>query len=250
MIQGGVTFPLFADMVRSVYVDVARRELLPDPRSRTDSRVSLLTGVHRKELRRQREPEPNQEPPVVTRSSLLLARWLGARPYVDAAGQPLPLPRSGPAPSFENLVESVTRDVRARAVLDEWLAQGLVSLTDTGEVRLRADAYVPREGGEAQLFYFARNLHDHLAAAAANVSDASGQAPFLDRGVHYDGLSPEAASRLQALARDAAQKFLVEMNREALAIADADASPDTDRATRRVNLGLFMFVDDDVPNAP
>ncbi len=36
----------------------------------------------------------------------------------------LPLPRSGPAPSFDSLVASVTRDVRPRAVLDEWVSQG------------------------------------------------------------------------------------------------------------------------------
>jgi len=43
-------------VVRGLYVEVARDDLLDDPRSRTDSRISLMTGVHRKELRRQRTP--------------------------------------------------------------------------------------------------------------------------------------------------------------------------------------------------
>ncbi|MBV8575726.1 MAG: hypothetical protein JOZ58_11925, partial [Acetobacteraceae bacterium] len=168
LIQSGVTFPVVADLLRGLYVDVARRELLTDPKSRTDSRVSLLTGVHRKEIRRQRSPEGVAglaEPAVVTRTSAIIARWLGSSTYTDAAGRPLPLPRAGPDPSFEGLVASVTRDVRPRAVLDEWLHQALVRIDAEGRVQLSTEAFIPREGGEAQLFYFARNLHDHIAAA-------------------------------------------------------------------------------------
>ena len=98
LIQGGVTFPALADLLRSLYVEVALRDLLTDPRSRTDSRVSLLTGVHRKEIRRQRTPAVEPEPPSLTLSSQVIARWLGTPGLTDADGTPRPLPRSGAAP--------------------------------------------------------------------------------------------------------------------------------------------------------
>ncbi|MBR0678962.1 hypothetical protein GXW74_00535 [Roseomonas eburnea] len=251
-IRSGVTFPVFADLLRALYVEVARDDLLTDPRSRTDSRISLMTGIHRKELRRQRSPGAEQEPPVVTLNSQLLALWLGSPDYTDAAGRPLALPRSGPAPSFDSLVAAVTRDLRPRAVLDDWIAQGMVTSDAEGRVVLKAEAYLPREGSEAQLFYFARNLHDHVAAAAANVA-AAGPPPFLDRSVHYDRLGPEAAAALEALAREAAQRLLVEVNRQALAIAEEDekaAAVDPARPTRRVNLGVYLYAEDDAPDAP
>ena len=251
-IRAGVTFPLFADLLRSLYVEVARDDLLTDPRSRTDSRISLMTGIHRKELRRQRSPEAEAEPPVVTRNSQILALWLGAPGYTDVAGQPLPLPRGGPAPSFDSLVATVTRDVRPRAVLDEFLAQGTITLDGDGTVRLKAEAFLPREGSEAQLFYFARNLHDHAAAAAGNVA-AAGTPPFLDRSVHYDRLGIEAADALEGLAREAAQRLLVDINRQALAIAEQDDShalANPGRPTRRVNLGVYLYAEDEPPNAP
>ena len=181
LLHGGVTFPVLVDALRDVYVEVARTELLTDPRARTDSRISLLTGVHRKELRRQRlEERTEPEPPAVTRTSAVLARWLGSAGFQDAQGQPAALPRSGPAPSFEALVGSVTRDVRPRTVLDELVNSGAVRL-DGDAVVLDANAFVPRDGDEAKTFFFARNLHDHLAAAGANLL---GGAPFLDRAVH------------------------------------------------------------------
>jgi hypothetical protein len=47
-IQAGLTFPALNDLLRSLYVDVAINDVLPDPQARTDSRVSLITGVHAK----------------------------------------------------------------------------------------------------------------------------------------------------------------------------------------------------------
>jgi hypothetical protein len=254
LIQSGVTCPALADLLRGVYIDVARTELLTDPKARTDSRVALLTGIHRKELRKHRVPEdPASIPPIVTRASAIIAHWLGAPGYSDATRAPLPLPRGGPAPSFESLVAAVTRDVRARAVLDEWLAQGIVSLDGAGMVRLDVAAFIPpqgsAEGRTAQLFYFARNLHDHLAAAGANLV-ASGPAPFVDRSLHYDRLSPDAAAQLEAAGRAAAQAMLVDLNRAAITIADAEgATPPPGAFSRRVNVGVYVYIDDDAPQA-
>ena len=241
LIRHGITCPTFMDVVRGVYVDVAR-DMLPDDRARTDSRISVMTGVHRKELRRYRTEGPGPAPQPVTIGSQVFAQWLGQAGLQDADGHPLPLPRTAPdgTPSFEALVAAVTRDVRPRAVLDDWLAQDLVALDAEGSVVLQAKAFLPRPGEAEQLYYFGRNLHDHIAAAAANVDAES--PPFLERSVHYDGLSADAAARLAALGREAAQRMLLDVNRSALAIAQAD---DRDAAgthrTHRVNLGAFLF---------
>ena len=247
LMRGGVTFPVVAELLRGLYVDVAQHDVLTEPKSRTDSRIAVLTGVHRKELRRLREGEQEAEPPPakLTLGSLLVARWLTTEPWVEAPGVPKRLPRSASDYSFEALVASVTRDVRPRAVLEEWLAQNVVEVDAEDRIVLRDAAYLPQAGQEEQLFYFARNLHDHIAAAAANVIAAP--APFLDRSVHYDGLSPEAAATLEAEARVAAVRLLVELNTRAMQLAvDTAASG----ATRRVNLGVYLFAEDEAKEPP
>lgn len=251
LIRSGVTFPVMADLLRGLYVEVAARDLLVDPKAQTDSRISLLTGVHRKEIRRLRmeEADDHDTPPVVTLTSQLIARWLGAPPYADADGRPLPLPRAartaGEA-SFEGLVESVTKDVRARSVLDDWIGQEIVLVDADGRIHLNSAAFIPRPGGEEQLFYFSRNLHDHIAAAAANVATA-GPAPFFDRSMHYDRLRPETVAELETTAREAAQRLLTDVNRIALAKAEADDEAPGAPATplRRINLGVYVYVADD-----
>ena len=249
LIGSGITYPVMADLLRELYLDVATHDVLTDDKSRTDSRISLLTGVHRKEIRRQRAAaQPNATPEAVTLATQILDRWLRTAPFADANG-PLPLPRAAApgAASFDALVASVTRDVRARAVLDEWLSQGLVRLDDAESVVLNDSAFIPRPGRQEQLFYFGRNLHDHIAAAAANVS-AAGTAPFMDRSVHYDGLSEQAAAQLESAARDAGMRLLIDINRTAAALADAHDP--AGGPTRRVNMGVYVFAEAEPPGSP
>jgi len=208
--------------------------------------------VHRKEIRRWRTEthEPEAVPPVITRTSQIIARWLRDAEYVDAEGEPrsLPrLPRPEGGPSFESLVQSVTSDVRPRAVLDDWVNHGIVTVDAADHVVLDTAAFVPRPGSAEQLFYFGRNLHDHLSAAAANVT-APGAAPFVERAAHYDNLSPQTAARLEAMGREAAQRLLTEFNRQALDVLESndrelESAPETPR--RRLNLGLYLFVEND-----
>ena len=245
LIQGGVTFPALADLLRSLYVEVALHDLLTDPQARTDSRVSLLTGVHRKEIRKQRGPKAEPELSSLTLSSKVIARWLASPAMVDEPGRPLPLSRT----AFEALVASVTTDVRPRALLDEWLETGVATLDAEGAVCLERAAFVPRGDRGQQMFFFGRNLHDHIAAAAANVA-ATGAPPFLERTVHYDGLSAEASGALESAGREAAESVLLLVNRAASAIADQDDAASAGQERRhRVNFGVYVYREEERPRA-
>lgn len=238
LVRSGVTFPALTDLLRELYVNVAEYDFALPGKEQTDSRVSLLTGIHRKEVRRLRGTgAPITVVPVaISRTSRILARWLAAPEY-NEAGRPIPLPRLGDEPSFEALVASVTRDVRPRAVLDEWLDRRLVTLDADDRVTLGESAFVPRGGDDQQLYYLGRNLHDHIAAAVANVE---GETPrFLERAVHYDGLSQDLAKRLEARSREIATEALQSANREAHAGCETDVP-----GAWRWNFGIYIYAEE------
>jgi hypothetical protein len=242
LVARGITFPALTDLLRELYVNVAEYDFALAGKEQTDSRVSLLTGIHRKEVRRLRGAGApvSAVPAVVSRTSRIIARWIADPAFTDPQGHPLPLPRTaeGRASSFETLVSGITRDVRPRAVLDEWLDRGLAFTDAQDRIVLAEAAYVPRgDGAEGpQLYYFGRNLHDHIAAAVANIV---GDRPrFLERAVHYDGLSKDLATKLEARAREIAMEALQQANREAHAACQTDPGGD-----HRWNFGLYIYTE-------
>jgi hypothetical protein len=241
LVRRGITFPALCDMLRELYVNVAEHDFSLPGKEQTDSRVSLLTGIHRKEVRRLRGAGApvNAVPAALSRTSRILARWLADRDTTDEAGLPLPLPRVAPAgrPSFEALVVSVTRDVRPRAVLDEWIDRRLAVLDADDVVTLLDRAFVPQGGDEQQLYYFGRNLHDHMASAVANIS--AEQPRFLERAVHYDGLSEAAAADLERHSRALAMDALTAANRQAHRACETDAG-----GRWRWNFGVYVFAEE------
>ena len=216
-IKSGMTFPALAQLLRELFVNVAEHDFGLEGKEQTDSRVSLLTGIHRKEVARLRGAGTpvHEVPTTLSRTSAIIARWLAATEFTDSKGHPLPLPRTADesVPSFEALVASVTKDVRPRAVLDEWLDRKLVAINGNDEVVLLDSAFVPRGEDDRKWYYLGRNLHDHIAAAATNVSASPPR--FLERAVHYDDLSPKLAERLERRSRELAMDALKVANREA-----------------------------------
>lgn len=245
MLSRGVTFTYASEMLKSLFVEVADRDFRLDGKETTDSRVSLVSGVHRKEVSRLRGLLGSGDevvPEVVSLGAQVVAQWMGSPPYVDASGQPRPLARfasEGAELSFEALVARVNRDIRPRVVLDEWLRLGVVDIDDAGHVRLHAGAFVPSKGFEEMSFYFGHNVHDHAAAAAHNL--AGGEPPFMERSVHYDGLGADAVEQLARQAGTLGMDALVAVNKSALSLAKRASS--TPQPRQRMTFGVYFYAE-------
>lgn len=243
LISFGVTFPFLSELLKAIYVEVAEKEFPVPGKPQTDSRISLLTGVHRKDTKRLRNTSSNQSkvPSNVSVGAELVAKWLGDKSYQDSQGTPRPLPRlasSNKGTSFEELVQHVSKkDLRSRAVLDELIRLNIVHINSNDEVELNIDAFVPIDGFEEKAFYFGQNLRDHIAAGSHNLL---GQQPaFFDRSVYYCDLTQESIEILSALSKQLAMNTLKEVNQKASELQSNDKN--SNLAKHRINLGIYLF---------
>jgi uncharacterized protein DUF6502 len=243
LLAQGVTYPLVIELLKDLYVDVASQDFRLDDKRQTDSRVSLISGVHRKDVRRLRESGPHAKdaaPASVSLGAQLVAAWMAIPEYLDRRGRPLPLARlarEGGGVSFEGLVASVSKDIRSRAVLDEWLRLGVARIDDEDRVCLNVDAFIPEKGFDEKAYYFGQNLADHIAAGAHNLN--GGRPPFLDRSVYYDSLTPESARALAQMSERLGMRALKAINRKAIELERRDGGRST--AHTRMNFGIYFF---------
>lgn len=236
-----VTFPAFTQWLKQIYVEVAEEYFALPNKKLTDSRVSLITGVHRKDVRRIRHNPDAEAPPPAPINAQILAAWLSDPLYTDDDGQPLALPkfrRQGEDCSFEHLAETVSRgDLRARAILDEWLRLGVVTVTDDDMVQLNPENFLPAQNLADKAISFGRNLHDHLSASGENLMGRD--EPFFDRHVYYNNLTPASIEKIKLFCEESGMDYMKAVNRKAKALQRADRQKLN--ATGRFNLGVFFF---------
>lgn len=240
LLAAGVDYPRMAAELKPVFIEQARAELLRSGQRVTDSALSALSGVHRKDVRAWREKgETGGRARRASIGSQVFARWMQDPLYRDRRRRPRPLPRLGPEPSFETLARAVTQDVHPYTILAELLRLGLVELRgDSGAETVvpRSHDYVPPPGSAELVELFAANLADHAATAAANLL---GAAPQLEQSVFADGLTPDSAGRLGELARSLWAAARNAMIAEAVRLHEADAGRDD--ADQRMRFGTYYW---------
>ena len=244
LIAQGITLPFMTSLLKALYVETASDEFALGGKQPTDSRITLLTGVHRKDIRHLlREAKPaSSTPPGLTLGTLIVARWLSDPAYVNRRGVPRPLPRTasrGGELSFAALVESVSKNVRARSVLDELLRLGVVEIDADDCVHLAARGFVPAKELAAKAFYFGEALHDHLAAGVHNLRGE--EPPELERSVYYTELSPAAVAHLREQAERLGMKLLQDINRDGMALEKSDPPDPSQRM--RIRFGIYFHAE-------
>jgi hypothetical protein len=249
LVANGVTYPQFVRALKTTFLRAALAELRSANAPATDSALSLLSGVHRKDVRVMRTSDG--PPPSRNRALSLAAdvasRWTRAPEYLDEQGAPRTLPLRGRMPneiSFESLVQSVSKDFHARSVLDELLRLE-VAVVENEHVRLRAEGLSSSDRFAALADTFAANTGDHLAAGAANLRAAAhaDNLPFFDHSVALEGLSLHSTSVLQSLAREACGAALARVEAEARTRHTQEVQSLPQECAMRVRIGTFFYAE-------
>ena len=244
LLRHGISYGTFADLAKWVYVDVADKEFGVDGRKQTVSRVSIITGLSRKEVSRiERIEAPNDEAVVqqYNRAARVISGWLRDKQFTLTDGSPASLPLEG-TNSFAELVKIYSGDMPARAILDELVRVKTVEVVNN-EVKLLTHGYIPADGEEEKLHILGTDVALLISTIDYNL-EVKDNEPHYQRKVAYDNLPEEALPFLRELSRKKSQELLEELDRH-LVKYDRDSNPDvTGSGKVRAGLGIYYFEED------
>lgn len=240
-LANGVTYGTAEEVLKRAFVHEADALQPGAPEHGMVSRISTATGINRREvtrLTRIQAPERSVKQPLAAE---VLARWTTDTVFRDNAGLPRVLNRLGPAPSFEALAQTVTRDVHPRSMLAELIRLDMVSYDENlDRVALTRADFVPSSDSRQMLSLLGDNVGDHLDAAVANVMHDGSR--HLEQAVFADELSTESIEVLQPLVTEQWKALHDAMVPTITALIEADRCAGRVQ-DQRLRIGLFAFTE-------
>lgn len=245
LIQYGISYREFTDISKKAFFSAGQEVLKPQSVRPNASQLSVLTGLHRKDIttflaappQEEKQPEP---PQATSTGAALIAQWVTDPTYLDKKKKPKPLPYTADqGPSFTQLVEAVSKDIRPKAHLDHLTQLGLLETDDQGLITLKREAFLPNEDFKAKLEFFVRHIHDHLAATAANLT--SDTHVFPDRSAFHAELTDADIKTLKTEIDKKAMSLLKDIYAEADKLSRKNKTAD---ATHRMTLGFYFYTED------
>ncbi len=243
LLREGISYKTFVDLVKWVYVDVAMKEFGIEGRKQSISRVSVITGLSRKEVlrvRRLERPDDSASAEKYNRAARVIAGWRRDKDFLDAKGRPASLPMTGKGATFAELIRRFSGDVPVRALLDELIRIGAVKKLRNNRIRLLARVYVP-EGSDVDKLQILGTDVSYLIATIDHNLQHGDRRPFFQRKVFYDNLPDEALPKFRKLSTKKAQRLLELLDRW-LAEHDRDINTSVEGTGRnRAGLGIYYI---------
>jgi hypothetical protein len=235
----------FAEMAKRAYVDVAYKYFSIPKRKQTFSRVSVLTGLSRKEVVRLTNISKD-EPPLtkgpLNRAVRVISGWLRDPDFLDKNSEPKTLSLRGDASSFEELVDRYSGDITSRAILDELIRVGAVEKLEGNKVKLRHHGYIPDESLTEKIDVLSTHVHDLLTTGVYNLSQEKEHRRF-QRQVTYHDMPQSVIDEFQKYSHDKCLALLLDFNRW-LAQKKKTVQVEQDEPTGRVGVGIYYFNND------
>jgi hypothetical protein len=245
LVRSGVRYDEFLELVRGVYVETAVRDGLGDGTKLTRSKVSLSTGVPRRDVDRFIDNDgalPVAPKTLTATLSEILNKWHTDPQFVGPYGIPLELEvRSQKARSFSELVHAVDADVSIHDVLDELVRLRTVVWSGDTHVRTTSRAFIPvEEMSPAQLEFFGNAL-TRLANTLQYNLDKRNAEKRLERSVISDrGLPSSVVPIFEKHVREKVSELLIDLDNW---LSPYSAEGNAGAEFERVGLAVFQFVD-------
>jgi hypothetical protein len=244
LIRCGITWREFSELAKTTFVEVASAQFGKRGRPTNVSRTAVLTGLARREVRKQRElleDAPQVMAAYISKAALVLSAWHLDPDFIDGKGRPLPLAVDGEGATFEALVRRCSgSDVRASTLLKELRNAGAIHQLPDKRLEPLHRHYIPQAMDEQLIRLWGTVLSD-IASTYVNNLTRPGRAPLrFERSAVNDRVSRAALPEFRKFLEQEGQAFLERVD-SWLATHEVAAGAEEDAI--RLGVGVYHIQD-------
>lgn len=193
LLRKGVSHQTFSDIAKWVYVDIAKKEFAIPGKKVSDSRISVISGLTRQEVKRLSNEESPEEFKAIEkhhRAVSIVNAWMYTKEYQDSFGEPAEIPFKGDDISFEALVKKYGRDITPRPVFDELVRSESIEQLPNEMIRLKKSVLFPKTDEDEKIALLGMNAGALINTIIHNI-DNSGKKDLLQLSASSLYLSKE-----------------------------------------------------------
>jgi len=246
LLKSGITWREFADLAKVKFVQVATNEFGIRGRPTNASRVAILTGIDRRDVRKLRvatSEQPVFAPGFMSKPTQVLDGWFHDPNFRDASGEPRDLQVSEEEDSFAALVRRYVPGIPHVAMIKELRAVGAIEELPDGRLRVLKRNYIPRELTDNQIRIWGSVLEDVGTALEHNLMRKPSERPRFERRALSLTVERKALPEFEAFLAAEGQAFLERID-DWLAAHQVDNSREDTPPPLRLGVGVYQILSD------
>ncbi len=244
LLRYGIGYREFAEVTKTAFVDVSSSDFGLRGRPTNISRVAVMTGLTRKEVRRLRDKIATGDATISVKTTPLadvLHHWHGEPSFTDSSGNPLALPFSGNEASFTGLVKKYGGDIPAGAMRTEMKRVGAIEEGDNGNLRVVRRTFVSESGHENLVTMLVHGVYALLSNIAHNIGMERPETGWAYRLAYTQALQARDTGQLRRIAGDRISDFAESIDDIFIAYESLHEAHETTDSNDVVAVGVFYF---------
>ncbi len=247
LLRAGIGYREFAEMSKTAFVDIATRDYGLRGRPTNISRVAVMTGLTRKEVRRIRDKFAAGDPTVLLKSTpmeVILHRWYSEQEYLTDEGVPKVLDFDGNAGSFSDLVRRFGGDIPPGAMRTELKRINAIEETEDGRLQVLKRNVSGLDVHDRLITGLAKVVYPAALTLAHNTKSNDAADTWVHRSTSTKYVRENDFSRIRRISSDRLAEFVESIDDLFVAYETLYESDRSTTSSRAVGIGVFYFEED------
>jgi hypothetical protein len=249
LLRNGISFNEISEVIKGAYARVAATDFAVPGRPMSYSRLSITTGIARKDFDRVLGEEDRLRRALESNASRIanvLQGWHNDPEYMGPYGFPRDLAFTrevGGGPSFEDLVARYASDIQAQLMLEELMRVGAATIAEeSGMIRVLKRTFIPEQMAPELIEVFARGVRRYVETIDHNLGEQDSSRRRFERWVFPDyGIREEDWVPFSDMVRDRLQEVIEDLETQFVLFRRPRAGVDR---ILSVGVGLYLYKDD------